>query len=40
VGGIGGEIIGSWGKVTCSYNHEKIPWKLFSKPPIKRTSLF
>ena len=33
VGGIGGEVMGSWGRVTCNYNHSQIPWKLFTKPP-------
>ena len=33
VGGISGKAIGSWGKVTCTFNHGQIPWKLFTKPP-------
>ena len=33
VGGTGGKTIGSWGKVTSTFNHGQIPWKLFAKPP-------
>jgi CubicO group peptidase (beta-lactamase class C family) len=34
VGGIGGEVVGSWGKVTSTFDQGSIPWKLFADPPM------
>ena len=33
VGGLGGTVIGSWGKVTSTFNHDQVPWELFVEPP-------
>ncbi|MFC2087242.1 serine hydrolase domain-containing protein [Bacteroidota bacterium] len=30
VGGKGGDIMGSWGKVTTNFKHGEIPWQLFT----------
>jgi CubicO group peptidase (beta-lactamase class C family) len=35
VGGIGGRVMGSWGKLTCTYDHGKITWRLFTGPPAR-----
>jgi len=33
VGGMGGNVFGSWGRVTSTFDQGGIPWKLFTKPP-------
>lgn len=33
VGGVGGNAVGSWGRVTSTFNQGQIPWKLFADSP-------